>query len=111
MTQFRITQNDTAPPIQSKLTDEGVPIDLSNASNITFNMVDKFSRKVISDDLTGRVNILDEGSGQVEYTWKDGDTSDVGTYDVEWQVLYDDGKVETFPTGFELTVEVVEEVA
>lgn len=110
MTTFQIIQNDTSPPIQSRLTDNGEPIDLSTASNITFHMEDKFARTVVDADLTGRVSIIDEVSGKVEYVWKDGVTSDTGKYTAEWQVLYDDGGIETFPTGNTLTVEILEEI-
>lgn len=106
---FRIVQNDTAPPISSQLTDGGKPIDLSSASNINFHMEDMFQRKVVSDDLTGRVNIVNPTIGEVEYAWKSEDTETVGTYKAEWEVLYDDGKVETFPTSDnKVTIEVAE---
>ena len=106
---FRIVQNDTAPSITSQLTDGGKPIDLSTASNITFHMEDMFQRSVVSDDLTGRTNIVDPTIGKVEYTWRAEDTDTVGTYSAEWEVLYEDGKVETFPTSDnKITIEVVE---
>jgi len=108
---FTIVQEDTAPPIESQLTDSGIPVDLTdNVSNIHFYMEDKFDRVVISDDLTGRVNIVSGTEGKVEYTWRSGDTDTVGVYNSEWQVLYDDGKIETFPSRGKIRVEIVEKI-
>lgn len=109
---FTIVQEDTDPPISSQLTDSGVPIDLSTGiNNIRFHMEDKFNRVVISDDLTGRVNIVDESEGEVEYVWQSGDTDTAGTYKAEWQLLYDDGKVgTTFPSRGKITVEIMEQI-
>lgn len=104
---FTITQGDTAPPIQSTLTDTGVPVDLRNASNVFFHVEDKFNRSVISDDLTGRVSYVDKTLGKVKYVWKSENTSDVGKYTAEWEVLYDDGKRETFPSDRKIEIEIV----
>lgn len=107
---FTIVQNDTAPPISSRLADGGHPVDLSDASNVRFHMENKFKETVIDDDLTGRVNIVDTLSGDVEYVFAPGDTSSIGTFKAEWQVLYDDGKIETFPSSGKVTVEITEEI-
>lgn len=108
---FTIVQNDTAPPISSKLTDSNEPVDLSSdVSNVYFHLEDKFDRVVVSDDLTGRVNIVDGVSGEVEYAWRSGDTSDIGSYEAEWQVLYEDGRVETFPSRGKVDVEITEQI-
>lgn len=108
---FRIVQGDTAPPISSKLSDEDGYVDLSNASNIRFHMEDRFQRIQLEDDLTGRVNILNESLGKVEYVWRARDTLDVGTYKAEWEVLYDDGTIETFPTDGYIDIEITEQIS
>lgn len=107
---FTIVQGDTAPPISSRLTDAGEPVDLSDASNIYFHMEDKFKRVVVTDDITGRVNIVTESSGDIEYAWKSGDTDTIGTYSAEWEVLYDDGTIETFPSDGKISVEITEAI-
>lgn len=108
---FTIVQNDTAPPITSRLADDRVPVDLSNASNIRFHMKDQYENIVVDDDLTGRVNIVDEASGEVEYAFRPEDVTDIGTYRAEWEVLYDDGTIETFPSSGTITVKITEEIA
>jgi hypothetical protein len=107
---FTIVQNDTAPPIGSRLADSGEPVDLSNVSNVRFHMEDRFDRVIIEDDLTGRVNIVDASAGEVEYAFTNGDTSDVGKYKGEWQVLYSDGKIETFPSAGKVDIQITEEI-
>lgn len=107
---FKIVQNDTAPPISSRLADSGEVVDLSSVSNVKFHMEDKFSRVVIEDDLTGRVNIVNADLGEVEYAFAARDTANVGSYKGEWQVLYQDGKIETFPSEGKVEIEVVEEI-
>lgn len=108
---FTIVQNDTAPPISSRLTDSGSPVDLNNASNVFFHMEDEYDREVINDDLTGRVNIVDPESGDVEYVWQSGDTEKIGSYKAHWEVLYNNGEVETFPSRDKIDIEVTEEIA
>lgn len=103
---FSIVQKDTNPPISSRLTDSGEPVDLSNSSNVFFHMEDEYNRVVISDDITGRVNITDESRGRVEYVFSESDTESVGTYEAEWEVLYDDGTRETFPSNRMITVNI-----
>lgn len=107
---FTIVQDDTAPPINSQLTDGGKPIDLSSVSNIHFHMEDNFHRPVLSDDLTGRVNIVDKTLAIVEYAFTNGDTSDIGKYYGEWEILYDDGKIETFPSNDKIEIHVTEQI-
>lgn len=107
---FRIVQGDTAPPISSRLSDEDGAVDLSNVSNVEFHMMDKFERVVVSDDVTGRVNYVDKSVGEVEYVFKQEDTTDVGIYKGEWQVLYNDGTIETFPTDGYVDIHITEEI-
>lgn len=108
---FYITQDDTNPPLESQLTDGGVPIDLTSANDVEFHMEDEFEQSVVNDNLAGNVNLVDASKGKVEYVWKSSDTSDVGTYFGEWQVEYNNGSFETFPVTSKLRIEVVEEIA
>lgn len=103
---FSIVQKDTNPPISSRLTDSGEPVNLSNTSNVFFHMEDEYNRVVISDDITGRVNIVDEVGGEVEYVFSESDTDRVGEYEAEWEVLYEDGSRETFPSNRMITVNI-----
>lgn len=109
---FRITQGDTSPAILSSLTDDGEPVDLSSADTVRFIMEDKYEQIVVdADNNTGNVSIVDAAAGEVEYGFSAADTETVGTYKAEWEVTYDTGAVETFPTGGKITIEVFEEIA
>jgi hypothetical protein len=103
---FTITQNDTAPPIRSRLKDSGEPVNLTNVSNVFFYMENEYKEVVVSDDLTGRVNILDNTVGEVEYMFKSSETENVGRFKAEWEVLYDDGTRETFPSDGKVSIEI-----
>lgn len=107
---FTIVQNDTAPTLVSTLREDEVPIDLSTASNITFYMENKYEEVVIIDDISGDVGVIDATGGEVEYIFTNDQTSDIGTYQAEWQVEYSDGTIETFPSIGKITVEITEEI-
>lgn len=112
---FKIVQNDTAPSLISVLRDNNKPIDLSGFDNVFFYVEDKYQRVVIEDDARGnvgegRVGVLDDKRGKVEYVFDSDDTSDAGTYYAEWQVIYQDGSVETFPTDGKIEIKITEEI-
>lgn len=93
---IQMKQNDTRPPTNPTLTRGGTPVDLTLASSVTFKL-----REIGRQDL--KVNssavITDAVNGVVEYRWSAGDTDTAGKYHAEYQVLWNDGTVETFPTG------------
>lgn len=93
MADKTFVQGDTAPDITASLTSEdtGDPIDLSDAE-VRFQM-----RK--ADDRRYTVNapadVIDGMAGKVGYSWGPNDLSVPGQYQVQWEVTYVDGKVET----------------
>ena len=95
---FTIVQNDTAPSLISTLRDNNEPIDLTGYSRVNFYVEDRYQRVVIEDDDTGNVGVLDESRGKIEYVFKPEDTTDAGTYYGEWEIIYGDGSIETFPS-------------
>lgn len=108
---FTITQDDTSPALSSTLTDGGQPVDITGYNEVEFHMENKYQEIVINEDTTGRVSVVDAASGRVSYTFGAEDTENVGTYWAEWQVTYDSGNVETFPSGEKLKIEITEETA
>lgn len=108
---FTITQGDTVPPLSSTLTDSGEPVDITGYQEVSFHMEDMYERIVVDDNDTGRVNVIDESTGEVEYVWSSSDTSDIGTYEAEWEVTHSDGSTETFPGNSKIIIEVTEEIA
>lgn len=108
---FKITQNDTSPSLATTLLAEGEPIDLSDATAVRFLMEDRYERLVIDDDLSGSVRFLDASNGEVEYTFSASDTQTVGSYHAEFEVTYNNGSIETFPSNGKIDIEIVEEIA
>jgi hypothetical protein len=108
---FTIVQGDTSPSLSSTLTDGKSPVDISGYNSVEIHIENKYDEVIVTDDETGRVNVVNASSGQVEYVWEQGDTDSIGTYKAEWQVTYSDGSIETFPSDGKVTIEVTEETA
>lgn len=107
---FTLTQGDSSPSVVSVLSDGGA-IDLSNAKEVRFIMQDKYKRVVINEGLQDSVNIINAANGEVEYIFTSDQTKTVGKYEAEWEVTYQNGAVETFPTKGKIDIEIVEQIA
>lgn len=103
---FSIKQNDTSPSLQALLKDaDRNPIDLVGAS-VRFHM--KSVEGVVKVDAS--MTVVNQDNGIVQYDWVTGDTDTVGTYNVEFEVTYSDGAIETFPNTGSIVVNVVREL-
>ncbi len=91
MSEATWVQGDTEPPITSVLQRAGVAESLVG-STVKFQM-----RK--SDDKQYTVNaaasILDENAGTVKYLWGASDLNVPGEYEVQWEVTFASGRIET----------------
>lgn len=102
---FYIKEGDTSPSIQVQLLeDDGNEVDLTSAS-VMFRM------KRVGDDtftVDGSATIDDAATGKASYSWSDGDTDDIGYYNAEFAVDYDQtGTVdEIFPNTQYITVKI-----
>lgn len=103
---FRIKQNDTSPSLQATLSDANlVPVDLSGAT-VVFHMKSVDGTLILSEGMT----VTDSTGGVVQYDWQTGDTSDAGTYYVEFEATYNDGAIETFPNTGSLALVISSEL-
>lgn len=112
---FSLKQGDTRPIYIAALKENfglpsEAPIDLSaDGTTVKFIM-----RKQGSP--TAKVNsfafIEDAANGIVSYSWDGvaGDTNEVGTFDVEFEITHPDGGVETVPNVGYLTVTIVDDL-
>lgn len=96
---FIIKQNDTRPVYVATLIEDAdlqteAPVDLTDATSIRF-----LARQTDNETnlIEGEADITDVENGVITYTWAEGDTATVGEYDIEVEVTWDDGGVETFP--------------
>jgi hypothetical protein len=104
---FRIKQNDTSPAMLATLQEaDGSAVDLTGAS-VRFHMR-PVGRAVITVDEAA--SIVNAGSGTVRYDWQSANISTVGSYQAEFEVVYADGGVETFPNDGYIRVEIIDDI-
>lgn len=97
---YYIKQNDRRPPFEATIKRGGVVVPLDTATSVTFKM------RLDGGDGSLKVEsgavITDAPNGVCEYRPYTGDTDTPGLYLAEWEVLWNDGTTETFPTvGFD----------
>lgn len=92
-------QGDRLPAIEAVVFDEGQRVDLTAFETIVFRMVS--GETEIEGSATGDVN------GNLRYELADGDTDTPGTYTAVFVATDSDDRVQTFPTGSNLTVVVI----
>lgn len=94
---MRLKRGDTAPPLRANLTDGGTPIDLTAASGI--RVIGKrrgmtlFARTVTGTD-----------QGVIQMPWGDSDTQLAGVLQVEIEVTWPGGTIQSFPAIGYLTI-------
>jgi len=97
-----VKEGDTRPVAQAVLTRGTVIVDLTLADSVTFKMKEETSNVL---KVNAAAVVTDAVGGAVEYRWVTADTDTAGLYNAEWQVNWQDGSVETFPTiGFDVVM-------
>lgn len=114
MADFTIKANDTLPVIEATLgyAAPAVQADLDDLAGALANpatIVSFILRKMA--DPTPKVNkvaeVVDAAARRVRYVWVAADTNVVGSYQAEWEVVFPDGSVRTFPTGSYHTIDIL----
>lgn len=99
---------DTAPVVRATLLDEqGAPVDLTGAS-VKFVMATATEPRTVSVD--SAATLADAANGVVEYAWAVGDTNEPGSYVAEFEVVYADTSVQTFPTEGYVDVTITDDL-
>lgn len=117
---FSIKQNDRRPLFVVVLKDDfGEPteavVDLTDAlshsgTTAVFNMRQSGGTAIAVN--RGSAVITAPGTaGEVTYAWQAADTSTAGTYEAEIEILWSDGKAETFPSDSYWAVEITDDIA
>lgn len=106
---FYIKQNDTAPSIEAILTDSNGKVrSMADASAVRFHMKSEQGVILIED---GVGSVTSAAKGKVSYVWQDGDTSNTGIHNAEFEVEYNNGQIETFPNTGYIRVIIKDELA
>lgn len=102
-TDFTIKRRDQLPEIQATLTDAvGAIVNLTGAT-VRFIMVNKADSTVAVDQPATIVNAT---AGTVKYTWVSGDTDTEGNFNGEFEVIFLDGRSETFPNSKNIAIKI-----
>lgn len=100
MVDVKWKRGDTVP------LEATLPDDLSNANTVSFHMADE-NRLLINNG----AQIVDAGAGEVAYQWGSDETDRTGIFEIEWEVEYNDGAIETYPKDGFNTIEFIEGIA
>lgn len=95
MAIYTIKRGDTWPPYSVTLKDENGPVPLYGAT-VTFIMKQVKGPVVVTAPVPeSAINIE---TSEVAYPWTEDDTAAPGIYRAEWEVIFGNGKKETFPS-------------
>lgn len=100
MSDVEYKRNDTVP------LEVQLPVDLTTATTVEFHMehIDD------GDGIQKQALFRDKAQGRVAYDFDAEDTDASGVHNMEWQVTWSNGDVETFPRSGYDTIEFVEEL-
>lgn len=107
MSKIYRKRNDTTP-LSHTLRENGEPADLSNATKVEFFMSLSVDKALKAD---GTGTVVDETSGEVQYSFSQDEVDEAGFFMAEWQVTYGDGTIRTYPNKDYLTVQISEDLA
>lgn len=104
---YEIKRNDLRPYWRVQLTQNGLPADITGNVGVVFTMKQGSTLKVNKEAM----DVIDDGTGVVEYQWQTGDTDTSGTYNVEVEVDWGGGATQTFPSKGYFIVEISDDLA
>lgn len=105
MQEFNIKVGDRLPVLVATILDgDGAAVNLSTATTVAFRMRTQGGSGAAL--FTTNCVITDATNGVVEYRWAAGNTSAAGTYDGEFVVTWNDGRIQTVPNGGFVRVKV-----
>jgi hypothetical protein len=110
---FTAKQHDTAPSYVVDLKDNfglvgQTAINLTAATSVTFLM--RKHGQTGAPKVSSAMTVVDAANGRVQHNWGATDLDTVGSFDVEFEIAWSDGTIETVPNGSYLTVEVVDDL-
>lgn len=108
-----IKQNDTSPKLErTYFTNRDIDSTGVTVSSVNVHMAERGGTTVSLDSTaTLESEDYDADSITVSYDWQAGDTDTVGEYNVEFEITYSDGEVETFPKDGYIHLKISKEIA
>ena len=101
-----IKRGDTRNCIKAILKNaSGAPVDLTGCS-VSFHMAPLNRPAVISR----AAHIEDAAAGEVWVVWAPGETDTAGVYRAEFEVVYQDGRRETFPNDGYISIQILNDL-
>lgn len=112
---FTLKQHDTRPVyIAALVTDpedpSPMPIDLTDATSVKILMRRQGSTDDDGPSVDAAMTVEDAVGGIVSYAWDAADTSATGIFDVEFEITWSDGGIETIPNESYKTVEIKDDL-
>lgn len=103
---FVIKQNDTLPHLEARLIDaDGNPINL-DLCGVHFHMLNKWD----SIKINRPVEIVDSELGDIRVIWQEGDTSESGMYNAEFEINMPNGDIISVPNDGYFIIKIVREL-
>jgi hypothetical protein len=106
---FTVKQFDRRPLLVGILSDEDGVVNLTTAGSVFFNMRESGGGAV--KVTRGSTAITSAAAGEVTYTWGTADLDTAGDYEGEFEVVWNDGKAETFPSADYIEITVIDDIA
>lgn len=112
---FTIKQGDRRPYFVVALKDDfgeatQAAVNLTTATSAVFNMRLRAAPQTVVVS-RGSASITNAALGEVTYAWGTLDTNTVGNYDAEVEIVWSDGKAETFPSDSYWAITIVDDLA
>jgi hypothetical protein len=101
-----IKRGDTRNAIKAELKGaSGAPVDLTGCS-VKFHMAPLRQPAIVNR----AAHIEDAEAGEVWVVWVPGETDSTGIYRAEFEVMYQDGRRETFPNANYISILILDDL-
>jgi hypothetical protein len=113
---FRMKQNDTLPflPFEILQPDGITPQDLTDVASISMIVRTKGAQSTAPPLFKKPCQILDQSItanlGKGFYVWAAADTATAGNFEYEFEMIWDDGGIQTVPAESYLALNIVDDI-
>ena len=101
MTDCTLVQGDTNPPIRATITDQDGAVVNLTGSTVNFQFRKADDRKYT---VNAQATLLDATNGRVQYLLGTNDLAIPGEYQVQWEITFPSGRIQTTAVPNTVTV-------